>query len=139
VTDITVIARAAEEAGADSLSLINTLSGMLIDIETRQPVLGNTFGGLSGQAILPVALKMVWQVAEAVNIPLLGMGGISSAGDALQFIMAGARAVAVGTALLYHPELPSAIHEGLSDYMKVHHITSLEKLEGLARKGVESS
>jgi dihydroorotate dehydrogenase (NAD+) catalytic subunit len=139
VTDITVIARAAEEAGADSLSLINTLSGMLIDIETRQPVLGNTFGGLSGQAILPVALKMVWQVAEAVNIPLLGMGGISSAGDALQFIMAGARAVAVGTALLHNPELPAAIHEGLSDYMKVHHITSLEKLEGLARKGVESS
>lgn len=139
VTDITVIARAAEEAGADSLSLINTLAGMLIDIETRQPVLGNIFGGLSGQAILPVALKMVWQVAEAVSIPLLGMGGISSAGDALQFIMAGVRAVAVGTALFYNPELPAAIHEGLSDYMNAHHITSLECLEGIARKGVGSS
>jgi len=139
VTDITVIARAAEEAGADSLSLINTLSGMLIDIETRQPVLGNTFGGLSGQAILPVALKMVWQVAEAVNIPLLGMGGISSADDALQFIMAGARAVAVGTALFYNPELPAAIHEGLLDYMIAHGITTLESLEGIARKGVGST
>jgi dihydroorotate dehydrogenase (NAD+) catalytic subunit len=139
VTDITVIARAAEEAGADSLSLINTLSGMLIDIETRQPVLGNTFGGLSGQAILPVALKMVWQVAEAVNTPLLGMGGISSVDDALQFIMAGARAVAVGTALFYNPELPAAIHEGLLDYMIAHGITTLESLEGIARKGVGST
>jgi dihydroorotate dehydrogenase (NAD+) catalytic subunit len=138
VTDITVIARAAEEAGADSLSLINTLSGMLIDIETRQPVLGNIFGGLSGQAILPVALKMVWQVAEAVKIPLLGMGGISSLDDVLQFIMAGARAVAVGTALFYSPELPAAIHEGLSDYMIAHGITNLKSLEGIAHKGVGS-
>ncbi|MDZ4133114.1 MAG: nitronate monooxygenase, partial [Dethiobacteria bacterium] len=117
----------------------NTLSGMLIDIETRQPILGNTFGGLSGQAILPVALKMVWQVAEAVNIPLLGMGGISSACDALQFIMAGARAVAVGTALFYNPELPAAIHDGLSGYMNAQGITNIESLEGIARKGVGSS
>jgi dihydroorotate dehydrogenase (NAD+) catalytic subunit len=112
VTDITIIARAAEAAGADALSLINTLSGMLIDIETRRPLLGNTFGGLSGRAILPVALKMVWQTAEAVKIPLLGMGGISSARDALQFIMAGARAVAVGTALFITPNCRNRYYQG---------------------------
>lgn len=137
VTDITVIARAAEAAGADALSLINTLSGMLIDIETRRPLLGNTFGGLSGRAILPVALKMVWQTAEAVKIPLLGMGGISSAADALQFIMAGARAVAVGTALFYNPELPEQIYHDLEGYMNTHGIATLESLESIAREGVD--
>lgn len=135
VTDITIIARAAEAAGADALSLINTLSGMLIDIETRRPLLGNTFGGLSGRAILPVALKMVWQTAEAVKIPLLGMGGISSARDALQFIMAGAKAVAVGTALFYNPELPDEIYQGLADYLVEHDIAALGNLEGIAHKG----
>ncbi len=137
VTDITIIARAAEAAGADALSLINTLSGMLIDIETRRPLLGNIFGGLSGRAILPVALKMVWQTAEAVKIPLLGMGGISSARDALQFIMAGARAVAVGTALFYNPELPKQIYQDLTGYMIEHDISTLESLEGIARKGAD--
>ena len=132
VTDITIIARAAEAAGANALSLINTLSGMLIDIETRRPLLGNTTGGLSGRAILPVALKMVWQTAEAVKIPLLGMGGISSARDALQFIMAGARALAVGTALFHNPELPDEIYQGLADYMTEHKIASLGSLEGIA-------
>jgi len=132
VTDITIIARAAEAAGANALSLINTLSGMLINIETRRPLLGNTTGGLSGRAILPVALKMVWQTAEAVKIPLLGMGGISSARDALQFIMAGARALAVGTALFHNPELPDEIYQGLADYMTEHEIASLESLEGIA-------
>jgi len=135
VTDITVIARAAEEAGADALSLINTLSGMLIDIGGRKPVLGNTFGGLSGPAVMPVALKMIWQTAEVVKIPLLGMGGITSAEDALQFIMAGARAVAVGTGLFYNPELPAQIREGLISYLTAHKITALDQLEGIARKG----
>lgn len=137
VTDITVIARAAEAAGADALSLINTLSGMLIDIEKRRPLLGNTFGGLSGRAILPVALKMVWQTAGAVKIPLLGMGGISSARDALQFFMAGARAVAVGTALFYNPELPEQIYRDLIDYMIEHDIAALKNIEGIAQKGVD--
>ncbi len=135
VADVTVLAKAAEAAGADALSLINTIAGMLIDIETRRPLLGNTFGGLSGRAILPVALKMVWQTAEAVKIPLLGMGGISSARDALQFIMAGARAVAVGTALFYNHELPDEIYRGLADYMVEHNVAALGDLEGIAHKG----
>ena len=138
VTDITVIACAAEEAGADALSLINTLPGMLIDIGKRKPVLGNTFGGLSGPAIMPVALKMIWQTAEAVKIPLLGMGGITSAEDALQFIMAGARAVAVGTGIFYNPELPGQIEEGLVKYLAEHKIASIGLLEGVAKKGVYS-
>ncbi len=135
VSDITVIARAAEEAGADGLSLINTLSGMLIDIETKKPLLGNTFGGLSGPALLPVALKMVWQTAEAVNIPLLGMGGITSAEDAIQFMMAGARAVALGTAFFYEPEVAEQVAEGLRGYLEKHEIDAIGKLEGIARKG----
>jgi len=135
VTDIKTIARAAEAAGADALSLINTLSGMLIDIESRKPVLGNIFGGLSGPAVMPVALKMIWQTADAVEIPLLGMGGITSAEDALQFIMAGARAVAVGTGLFYNPGLPAEILEGLKQYMIINSITDLGILEGAARKG----
>ena len=137
VTDITVIACAAEKAGADALSLINTLSGMLIDIEEKKPLLGNIFGGLSGPAVMPVALKMVWQVAEAVNIPILGMGGITSAEDALQFILAGARAVAIGTGFFYNPDLPGIIKNGIINYMEVHSIPDLERIEGLARKGAE--
>ncbi len=135
VTDIKVIARAAEEAGADGISLINTLSGMLIDTETGRPLLGNTFGGLSGPAVLPVALRMAWQAAEAVDIPLLAMGGITSAEDALQFIMAGARAVAVGTGLFYDPELPGKIVRGLAGYMEEHNINTLGQIEGIARRG----
>lgn len=135
VTDITIIARAAEAAGADGLSLINTLSGMLIDIETGKPLLGNIFGGLSGPAVLPVALKMVWQAAEAVKIPLLGMGGITTAEDALQFIMAGARAVAVGTGFFYEPEVITQVKEGIVNYLVKHEIKALGKLEGAARKG----
>ncbi len=137
VTDITLIARAAEEAGADALSLINTLAGMLIDIETRQPVLGNIFGGLSGRAILPVALKMVWQVAETVKLPVLGMGGIAKAEDALQFILAGARAVAVGTAIFSNPQLPVEIEAGIAAYLESKNIAFLSQLEGSARKGGE--
>lgn len=135
ITDITTTARAAAEAGADALSLINTLGGMLIDIEKKKPVLGNTFGGLSGPAVLPVALKMVWQTAEAVDLPLLGMGGIASASDALQFILAGARAVAVGSGVFYNPQLPEEVVKGISEYMKKHQVNSLDQLEGAARKG----
>jgi len=139
VTDIASIARAAEEAGADGLSLINTLSGMLIDLEKKTPLLGNTFGGLSGPAIMPVALKMVWQVAGAVKIPVLGMGGINSARDALQFIMAGARAVAVGTGLFYNPDLPAEIKEGIADYLQQHRFPDLKSIEKIAQdpKGEE--
>jgi dihydroorotate dehydrogenase (NAD+) catalytic subunit len=133
VNDIVSVARAAEEAGADALSLINTLSGMVIDIEKQKPLLGNTFGGLSGPAIMPVALKMVWQVSEAVRVPVLGMGGITSATDAIQFILAGARAVAVGSGLFYDPDLPIKITRGIIDYMNRHKINSLAELEGLAR------
>ena len=134
VTDITVIARAAEEAGADGLSLINTLSGMAIDIESRKPLLGNTFGGLSGPAIMPVALKMVWQAAGAVKIPLLGMGGIISAEGALQFIMAGARAVALGTGIFYDLALPQQVKEGLTGFMSAQNLENIGQLEGAARR-----
>ncbi|MBW6463901.1 MAG: dihydroorotate dehydrogenase [Bacillota bacterium] len=135
VNDIVAVARAAEEAGADVISLINTLSGMIIDIEKKKPFLGNRFGGLSGPAIMPVALRMVWQVSEAVQIPVLGMGGITSASDAIQFILAGARAVAVGSGLFYDPDLPAKITEGILAYMSRHKVTSLSELEGLARTG----
>lgn len=134
VTDITVIARAAEDAGADGLSLINTLSGMVIDIEKKKPLLGNTFGGLSGPAIMPVALKMIWQTAGAVKIPLLGMGGITSAEDAIQFMLAGAGAVALGTGLFYNPELPKQIQEGLACYMTGHDLENIGQLVGAARR-----
>ncbi len=139
VTCIAEIARAAEAAGADALSLINTLTGMLIDIEKKKPLLGNVFGGLSGPAIMPVALKMIWQTAEAVKIPVLGMGGITSAEDALQFIMAGARAVAVGTGIFYDPELPAKIVKGIRNYMITNNVPTLGLLEGVARKGVSKS
>ncbi len=133
VADIGIMARAAEEAGADGISLINTLSGMLINTADKKPLLGNTFGGLSGPAIMPVALKMVWQAAEAVKIPVLGMGGITTADDALQFIMAGARAVAIGTGLFYNPELATVIKTGLERYLKKEGLLNLDQLEGIAR------
>jgi len=106
---------------------------MLIDVGQKKPLLGNTFGGLSGPAIMPVALKMVWQVAGTVKVPVLGMGGINSAEDALQFIMAGARAVAVGTGFFYDPELPVKINAGLTEYMKTNGISNLGRIEGIAR------
>lgn len=135
VTRITDTARAAVEAGADGISLINTLLGMAIDPETRRPVLANTVGGLSGPAIMPVALRMVWEVAQEVEVPLLGMGGINSPEDTVSFILAGARAVAVGTGLFYDPGLPARILSGLSDYMTRHGLTDLSQLEGMAWKG----
>jgi len=134
VTDITKIALAAEKAGADGISLINTVTGMLIDTKKKKPLLGNTFGGLSGPAVMPLALRMVWQVAETVNIPILGMGGINSADDALQFILAGARAVAIGTGIFYDPHLPVTILSGMRSYMIEGGYASLGQLEGAARK-----
>ncbi len=116
VTDIAGLARAVEEAGADVISLINTLAGMEIDVEAQRPVLGNIFGGLSGPAIRPVALRCVWQVYEAVQIPVLGLGGAASFRDVIAFMLAGASAVGLGTALFSDPSLPGSILAQLSEY-----------------------
>ena len=118
VTDITVMARAVEEAGADAVSLINTLIGMAIDPRTRRPRLANVIGGLSGPAIRPVALRMVYQVARAVSIPVIGIGGISTAADALEFLLAGATAVQVGTANFFQPDTAETIVSGIRDYLE---------------------
>lgn len=128
VTDITVIARAVEQAGADALSLINTLSGMAIDIHKRRPVLANVFGGLSGPAIKPVALRMVWQTVRAVSIPVIGIGGIVTASDALEFLMAGAVSVQIGTATLINPQTAQEIIAGIEKYMEQKGITELGEL-----------
>jgi dihydroorotate dehydrogenase (NAD+) catalytic subunit len=130
VTDITEIALAAEEAGADCLSLINTLLGMSIDINTRRPILANVVGGLSGPAVKPVAVRMVYQVAKAVNIPVIGMGGISSWQDAIEFMLAGADAVAIGTYNFVNPNAPIEIIEGMAQYMKKNGCNSLSDIKG---------
>jgi dihydroorotate dehydrogenase (NAD+) catalytic subunit len=134
VTDIREIALGAAKGGADALSLINTLAGMAIDVETQKPVLGNGSGGLSGPALRPVAVRMVWQVAEVVDLPLIGMGGIASAEDALQFILAGASAVAIGTAGLVDPTVFQRVLTGLEDYLVRKDIPRLADLCGLARR-----
>lgn len=130
VTDIKEIAKAVEEAGADGISLINTLLGMRIDLKTRKPILANTTGGLSGPAVFPVALRMVYQVAETVDIPVIGIGGITKAEDVLEMIMAGATAVEVGTANLINPYACKEIIETLPDAMDKHGIEKLEDLIG---------
>lgn len=130
VTDIVLMARSAVEAGADGLSLINTLLGMAIDIETRRPKLANVTGGLSGPAIKPVALRMVYQVAKSVRVPIVGMGGIMSAQDALEFLIAGAQAVAVGTANFIDPTSCLRVIEGLESYLIEHRISRLQDLIG---------
>ncbi|MBO4838728.1 MAG: dihydroorotate dehydrogenase [Lachnospiraceae bacterium] len=129
VTDIVSIARACEEAGADGLSLINTLLGMRIDLRTRRPLLANTTGGLSGPAVFPVALRMVWQVSHAVHIPVVGLGGITTARDVLEMMMAGASAVEVGTANLISPTACRDIILDLPRVMKEYGIESLEELK----------
>lgn len=131
VTDIVSIAKACEEAGADGISLINTMLGMRIDLKTRKPVIANTMGGFSGPAIFPVAVRMVYQVAHAVNIPIIGMGGVSSAEDVLEMMMAGASAVEVGAANLVDPWVCKKIIEDLPSTMDKYGITTLEAL----RKG----
>ena len=133
VTDITEMAKAAVDAGTDGLSLINTLTGMKIDIEKRDFVLANKTGGMSGPAIKPVALRMVYQVANAVDLPIIGMGGISTAEDALEFIMAGATAVSVGTANFMNPAATIDVIEGIKDYMKRHQIEDIQELIGCVK------
>jgi dihydroorotate dehydrogenase (NAD+) catalytic subunit len=133
VTDITEIAQQVEAAGADALSLINTLLGMKIDLQQRRPFLGNLVGGLSGPAIKPVALRMVWQVYRKVAIPIVGMGGISSAQDALEFIMAGATAVAIGTILFRNPYAPQEILEGIAEFMVKEKVDNIAELVGVAQ------
>jgi dihydroorotate dehydrogenase (NAD+) catalytic subunit len=118
VTDIVLMARAVADAGADTVSLINTLIGMAIDPRTRRPRLANVIGGLSGPAIKPVALRMVWQVAQAISLPVIGIGGISTADDAVEFLLAGATAVQVGTANFYDPSAAENIIHGLRDYLQ---------------------
>lgn len=130
VTDITEIARAAVSGGADALSLINTLRGMKIDIHKRKPILANKIGGYSGPGIMSVALRMAYEVCHSVDVPVIGMGGISTFEDALQFIMAGAEAVAVGTANFHNPYATVEIIDGIRQYMKENKISSLEEIRG---------
>lgn len=130
VTDITQIAQSVEDAGADAVSLINTITGMAIDVETRRSKLANITGGLSGPAIKPVALRMVWQVAQKVNIPVVGIGGIMSARDALEFLIAGATAVQVGTANFLNPKVTIEIVEGIQTYLIKKKIKKLTDIVG---------
>lgn len=132
VTDIVAMARAAQRGGADALSLINTLLGMQIDIHRQRPVLANTFGGLSGPAVKPVALRMVWQVFAAVNLPIIGMGGILTWQDAVEFLLAGATAVSVGTGNFVNPRAPLEILRGIQDYCRQRGVGSVAELVGLA-------
>ena len=132
VTDITAIARACQEAGADGLSLINTLLGMRIDLKTKKPVIANTMGGFSGSAVFPVALRMVWQVYEAVDIPIIGMGGVSSARDVIEMMLAGATAVGVGAANLVEPFACKKILEELPAAMEQYGIDCLADITGKA-------
>jgi dihydroorotate dehydrogenase (NAD+) catalytic subunit len=134
VTDIVLIAKAVEAAGADAISLINTLIGMAIDIHTWKPVLGNVIGGLSGPAVKPIALRMVWQVAKAVKVPIIGMGGIMSAEDAIEFMLAGASAVAVGTASFVDPEAVCKIALGIEEYLQSRGLSHVRQLVGMAQQ-----
>ena len=130
VTDIVAMAKAVEEAGADAISMINTLTGMVIDINTRKPLLGNITGGLSGPAVKPIAVRMVWQVAKAVNIPIIGMGGITCAEDAVEFMLAGASAVAVGAYNFVEPSVLKNIADGVARYMQKNSIKDVNELIG---------
>lgn len=130
VTDITEIARAVEAEGADSISMINTLLGMAIDAEKRRPVLSTITGGLSGPAVKPIALRMVWQTAQTVKVPIIGMGGIASATDAIEFLLAGASAVEVGTYNFVDPSVTTQIVDGIEDYMRRYGFTDIQDLIG---------
>ena len=130
VTDITVMAKAAEAGGADAVSLINTLTGMKIDIERRRFAVANKTGGVSGPAIKPIAVRMVYQASRAVKIPVIGMGGIASAEDAIEFIMAGATAVAVGTANFRNPTITAEIVKGIEEFMRRHGIEDIAEIRG---------
>ncbi|MEA4884162.1 MAG: dihydroorotate dehydrogenase [Clostridia bacterium] len=132
VGDIVAIARAAEAAGADALSMINTLVGMAVNIDARRPVLGNVFGGLSGPAIKPVALRMIYEVHREVRLPILGGGGIISSRDALEFLMVGASAVSIGTAAFVNPGCTAQVLSGIRGYMERHELTRLDRITGAA-------
>ena len=134
VTDIVEIARAAEAGGADAVSLINTLTGMKIDVHRRTFALANKTGGMSGPAVKPVAVRMVYQVAQAVKIPIIGMGGIASAEDALEFILAGATAVSVGTANFFNPRATLDVVQGIEDYMETYKIEDIRELIGAVKQ-----
>lgn len=129
VTDIKVMVRAVEDAGTDAVSLINTLTGMVVDVDKRRPVLATATGGLSGPAIRPVAVRMVWQAAQVANTPIIGMGGIMTANDALEFIIAGATAVQVGTASFIDPQAAAKVADGIGEYLKSHN-TGMKELIG---------
>ncbi|MBR3173287.1 MAG: dihydroorotate dehydrogenase, partial [Eubacterium sp.] len=130
VTDIVEMAKAAQRGGADALSLINTITGMKIDIEKQDFVLANKTGGLSGPAIHPVAVRMVYQVANAVDLPIIGMGGIQTAEDAIEIILAGATMVSVGTANFYNPNATMEVVKGIEDYMIKHNVSDIKDLVG---------
>lgn len=132
VSDIVSIAKAARDGGADALSMINTLMGMAVDIDKRKPVLGNVFGGLSGPAIKPVALRMIYQVYKEVDLPILGGGGISNTRDALEFIMVGASAVSIGTGNFVNPSLAQKIAQGLENYLMEQGLSNIQELVGVA-------
>ena len=133
VTDITVMARAAQEAGADAISLINTITGMKIDIHKRKFVLANKTGGMSGPAIKPIALRMVYQAAQVADIPIIAMGGITTAEDAIEFIMAGASMVSVGTANFYNPYASLEIVEGIEEYLQQNAISNIDEIRGIVK------
>jgi len=130
VTDITEMARAAEAGGADVLSLINTLTGMKIDIHRRKFAIANKTGGMSGPAVKPIAVRMVYQVAQAVNVPIIGMGGIASADDAIEFILAGATAVSIGTANFMRPDTTIQVVDGIQAYMERYGVKDIKELVG---------
>ena len=130
VTDIAEIARAVEAEGADSVSLINTLMGMAINAETRKPVLSTITGGMSGPCVKPIALRMVWQVAKAVNIPVVGLGGIMNATDAIEFFLAGASAIEIGTANFIDPSVTMKVVDGIEDYLRRHKLESINQIIG---------
>ena len=130
VTDITEIARAVEGAGADSVSLINTMLGMAIDAEKRRPILSTITGGMSGPAVKPVALRMVWQTAKAVKIPVIGLGGICSATDAIEFLLAGASAIQIGTANFIDPSISEKVVDGIEEYLQRHGFSSVQEIIG---------
>ena len=132
-TNIADIARAVEAEGADSVSLINTLMGMAIDIERRQPMLSISTGGLSGPAVKPVAVRMVWQVAKAVDIPVIGLGGISTAADAIEFFMAGASAIEIGTANFLDPAVTIKVRNGINQWLDDHGCKSLSEIVGVVK------
>ncbi len=135
VTDIVEMAKYVEDAGADIISMINTLLGMVIDTKTWKPVLGNIVGGLSGPAVKPVAVRMVWQVAQAVKVPIIGMGGIMTAEDAIEFFLAGASAVSIGTANFVNPAVAMDVTRGIDEYLDAHGIKSIQDIVGQVKIG----